>query len=149
MDGAADRGAMRELLGTSMWAELETPEEHPYLSLGAPDDGFALAQSIELTAQSRDDLWRRDEIRPFVPMRIDVDIERLRAELVGVAVLWLGVAAAGPVVSALSAAQPGVDEFVSAIASIEHTDVPGLEASFVRAMAREMHYRAAQALCGA
>jgi hypothetical protein len=89
------------------------------------------------------------EIRDFVPMRIDVDLDRLRAELIGVAVLWLGVDDAGPIVSAITAARPGVDEFVTTIASIERTTVPGQEASFIRAMARDMHYRAAQTLCGA
>jgi hypothetical protein len=154
MEGAADRAAIREVLGTAMWAELETTADRPDTAPGADgapqQDPVATPASFELTGRARADseMWI-GEIREFVPIRIDVDLDRLRAELIGVAVLWLGVDDAGPIVSAITAARPGVDEFVTAIASIERTAVPGHEPSFIRAMARDMHYRAAQTLCGA
>jgi hypothetical protein len=154
MEGAADRAAIRALLGTAMWPELETtadrPDTAPGAGEGAQPDSVGAPTSFELTGRPRADseMWI-GEIRDFVPMRIDVDLDRLRAELIGVAVLWLGVDDAGPIVSAITAARPGVDEFVTTIASIERTTVPGQEASFIRAMARDMHYRAAQTLCGA
>jgi hypothetical protein len=154
MEGAADRAAIREVLGTALWAELETTADRPNTAPGADggpqQDSVATPTSFELTGRARADseMWI-GEIREFVPMRIDVDLDRLRAELIGVAVLWLGVDDAGPIVSAITAARPGVDEFVTAIASIERTTVPGQEPSFIRAMARDMHYRAAQTLCGA
>jgi len=154
MEGAADRAAIREVLGTAMWAEPETTADRrdaaPGATGGGQQDSVATPTSFELTGRARADseMWI-GEIREFVPMRIDVDLDRLRAELIGVAVLWLGVDDAGPVVSAITAARPGVDEFVTAIASIERIRVPGQAASFIRAMARDMHYRAAQTLCGA
>jgi hypothetical protein len=154
MEGAADRAAIREVLGTAVWAELDTTADRPDTAPdadGAPQHAsVATPASFELTGRARADseMWI-GEIREFVPMRIDVDLDRLRAELIGVAVLWLGVDDAGPIVSTITTARPGVDEFVTAIASIERTTVPGHEPSFVRAMARDMHYRAAQTLCGA
>jgi hypothetical protein len=152
MEGAADRAAIREVLGAAMWAELETtadrPDTAPDADGGPQQDSVATRTSFELTGRARSEMWI-GEIGEFVPMRIDVDLDRLRAELIGVAVLWLGVDDAGPIVSAITAARPGVDEFVTAIASIERTTVPGQEPSFIRAMARDMHYRAAQTLCGA
>ena len=42
-----------------------------------------------------------------------------------------------------------VDDFVASIDTIRTTVVPGHDASVIRAMAREMHYYAAEALCGA
>jgi hypothetical protein len=154
MEGAADGDAIREVLRTAMWAELETPADRhdpaPGADGGPQQDSVTTPPSFELTGRARGDskMWI-GEIREFVPMRIDVDLDRLRAELIGVAVLWLGVDDAGPIVSAITTARPGVDEFVTAIASIERTTVPGHEPSFIRAMARDMHYRAAQTLCGA
>jgi hypothetical protein len=84
----------------------------------------------------------------FVPARIDVDIDALRVELIGIADVWLGEADAAPVAAAIRAARPGVDDFVAAIQGIASLDIPGHEHAVVRAMAREMHFRAAEVLCG-
>ncbi|MBJ7610594.1 MAG: hypothetical protein JF887_14395 [Candidatus Dormibacteraeota bacterium] len=84
----------------------------------------------------------------FVPTRVDVDIEGLRTELIGIANVWLGEADAGQVAAVVLAARPGVDDFVSAIKNIASMEIPDHEHAVVRAMAREMHFRAAEVLCG-
>jgi hypothetical protein len=84
----------------------------------------------------------------FVPARLDIDIDALRTELSDIAAVWLGADDATPVAAAIAAARPGVDDFVSAIAAIASMNIPGHEHAMVRAMAREMHFRAAEVLCG-
>lgn len=84
----------------------------------------------------------------FVPARVEVDIDGLRTELVGIADVWLGETDAAPVAAAIRAARPGVDDFVAAIQAIASMEIPGHENAVVRAMAREMHFRAAEVLCG-
>lgn len=84
----------------------------------------------------------------FVPARLDIDIDALRTELSDIATVWLGADDATPVAAAIAAARPGVDDFVSAIAAIASMNIPGHEHAVVRAMAREMHFRAAEVLCG-
>jgi len=84
----------------------------------------------------------------FVPPRIDVDIDSLRGELTEIAVRWLGADDSSAVAGAIAATRPGVDDFVSTIAAIAAMDIPGHESAIVRAMAREMNYRASEVLCG-
>ncbi|MFI5313601.1 MAG: hypothetical protein ACHQ06_05540 [Candidatus Dormibacteria bacterium] len=84
----------------------------------------------------------------FVPTRVDIDIDGLRAELIGIADAWLGKDDVAPVATAIRNARPGVDDFVAAIQAISSLDIPGHENAVVRAMAREMHFRAAEVLCG-
>lgn len=84
----------------------------------------------------------------FVAPRIDVDFESLRSELTEIAERWLGADDIAPVVAAIAAARPGVDDFVSAIAAVAAVEIPGHESAIVRAMAREMNYRASEVLCG-
>ncbi|MBJ7593481.1 MAG: hypothetical protein JF886_01250 [Candidatus Dormibacteraeota bacterium] len=88
------------------------------------------------------------EATEFVPARLDIDVDALRAELTDIATVWLGEDDAAPVAKAISAARPGVDDFVSTIAAISTMEVPGHESAVVRAMAREMHYRATEVLTG-
>ncbi|MDQ6846662.1 MAG: hypothetical protein M3019_03640 [Candidatus Dormibacteraeota bacterium] len=88
------------------------------------------------------------EATEFVPARLDIDVDALRAELTDIATVWLGEDDAAPVVKAISAARPGVDDFVATIAAISTMEVPGHESAVVRAMAREMHYRATEVLTG-
>jgi hypothetical protein len=84
----------------------------------------------------------------FVPVRVDVDIDGLRSELTGIAMDWLGAADAAPVAEAIAATPPGVDDFVLTIASIREMEILGRANPVVRAMTREMHYHAAEVLCG-
>lgn len=84
----------------------------------------------------------------FVPARLDFDVDALRTELTDIALLWLGADDAVPVADAIAATRPGVDDFVATIAAIGAMEIPGHEAAVVRAMAREMHYRASEVLCG-
>jgi hypothetical protein len=86
--------------------------------------------------------------KEFVPARLDIDVDALRAELTEIALVWLGADDAAPVAAAIAAARPGVDDFVSTIAAIGVMEIPGHESAVVRAMAREMHYRATEVLCG-
>ncbi len=88
------------------------------------------------------------EATEFVPARLDIDVDALRAELTGIATVWLGEEDAAPVAHAIGAARPGVDDFVSTIRAIGAMQIPGHESSVVRAMAREMHFRASEVLCG-
>jgi hypothetical protein len=89
-----------------------------------------------------------DDSNEFVPPRVDVDIDALRTELTGIAGAWLGKDDAAPVAAAILAARPGVHDFVAAIQAIASLDIPGHDDAAIRAMAREMHYRAAEVLCG-
>ncbi len=84
----------------------------------------------------------------FVPARLDIDVDALRSELSGIAAVWLGEEDAVPVARALAAARPGVDDFVSTIKAIAAMEIPGHESAVLRAMAREMHFRASEVLCG-
>jgi hypothetical protein len=88
------------------------------------------------------------EAGEFVAPRLDIDIDALRAELIGIAVTWLGADDAALVVSAIRSARAGVDDFVSTIAAIGAMEIPGHERAVVRAMGREMHFRASEVLCG-
>jgi hypothetical protein len=88
------------------------------------------------------------EVREFVPPRLEIDIDGLRAELTAIAVTWLGADDAAAVAAAIDATRPGVDDFVSTIASIGAMEIPNHENAVLRAMAREMHYRATEVLCG-
>ncbi len=88
------------------------------------------------------------EAKEFVPPRLDIDVDALRTELTDIAVAWLSAGDAAPVAMAIAETRPGVDDFVSTIAAIGVMQIPGHEAAVVRAMAREMHYRASEVLCG-
>jgi hypothetical protein len=88
------------------------------------------------------------EFAEFVPTRVEVDIDALRAELISIAHVWLGKDDAAAVAVAINNARPGVDDFVAAIQEIASLDIPGHENAVMRAMAREMHFRAAEVLCG-
>jgi hypothetical protein len=88
------------------------------------------------------------EAAEFVAPRLDIDIDALRTELIGIAETWLGPDDAALVVSAIRSARAGVDDFVSTIAAIGAMEIPGHERAVVRAMGREMHFRATEVLCG-
>jgi len=88
------------------------------------------------------------EAAEFIPPRIGVDIDALRIELTEIAVRWLGDDDSAQVADAIVVTRPGVDDFVSTIGAIGAMDIPGHESAIVRAMSREMHYRAAEVLCG-
>ncbi len=88
------------------------------------------------------------EATEFVPARLDIDVDALRTELTDIATVWLGEDDAAPVAQAIGAARPGVDDFVSTIRAIGAMEIPGHESAVVRAMAREMHFRASEVLCG-
>ncbi len=88
------------------------------------------------------------EAKEFVPARLEIDVDALRAELTDIATVWLGEDDATPVAQAIGSARPGVDDFVSTIAAISTMDIPGHDTAVVRAMAREMHFRASEVLCG-
>lgn len=85
---------------------------------------------------------------PFVPIRVDIDVDGLRTDLIGIAVGWLGTDNAAPVVEAIAATRPGVHDFVSTIAWCREMEIAGRGDPLVRAMTREMHYHATEILCG-
>jgi hypothetical protein len=88
------------------------------------------------------------QAQEFVPTRLDLDVDALRTELNGIAAVWLGADDTAAVAEVIAATRPGVDDFVAAIAAIGSMEIPGHEQAVVRAMAREMHFRAAEVLCG-
>lgn len=67
-------------------------------------------------------------------------------------ILWqaprLCAAVPGSSAAAIRAARPGVDDFVATIQAIASMDIPRHENAVIHAMAREMHFRAAEVLCG-
>jgi hypothetical protein len=151
-DSPTDGAAEPVVVGT--WAGSATPTDvsHPTVGLTAwaqqTPHHVARAAHVSTLASAETEQWK-PETRGFVPMRIDVDIDGLRAELIRVAVLWLGLDAAVPVANAIANTRPGVDDFVATISAIGRMKVPPQDETFIRTMAREMHYRATEALCGA
>jgi hypothetical protein len=115
--------------------------EEAVLNIAAPE----LDEADEPTFVELADAQAEKE---FVPARLDIDVDALRAELTEIALVWLGADDAAPVAAAIAVARPGVDDFVAMIAAIGLMEIPGHESAVVRAMAREMHYRATEVLCG-
>jgi hypothetical protein len=108
----------------------------------------AADELLEVEELHSDQATEAREVREFVPPRLEIDIDGLRAELTAIAVTWLGADDAAAVAAAIDATRPGVDDFVSTIASIGAMEIPNHENAVLRAMAREMHYRATEVLCG-
>jgi hypothetical protein len=109
---------------------------------------FVIAADEDVAEPTEMDWVEAREAQEFVPARLDIDVDALRSELAAIAVAWLGADAAEPVLHAIAAARPGVDDFVSTIAAITAMSIPGHEDAVVRAMGREMHYRATEVLTG-
>jgi hypothetical protein len=121
----------------------------PAAEVEAPEPTAVEAAADEIVAPTPMEQVEARETNEFVPPRLDIDVEALRDGLREIAVRWLGADAAAPVVNAIAAARPGVDDFVYAIAAIRAMDISGHENAIVRAMAREMHYYATEVLCAA
>ena len=137
LGGPADAGRDLEIGGTSF-------------PLARDPGSAAEAQPAEVvspSAQGTADLSAGDA-GEFVPPRIQVDFDALSTELMNIADGWLGASDAAPVHAMIRAARPGVDDFVAAIAAVASMEIPGHEHAEARAMAREMHFRAAEVLCG-
>jgi hypothetical protein len=120
------------------------PAPHKDVRVTRQPAEFALPTVAEAPTPER----TTSDATEFVPTRVDVDIDALRDELIGIADTWLGKADAAPAAAAIRAARPGVDDFVAAIRAIASLELPGHENAVIRAMAREMHFRAAEVLCG-
>jgi hypothetical protein len=76
------------------------------------------------------------------------DYEAVKADLIQIGALWLGQDDLAPVADLIRQTKPSIAAFLSTIDAIKALSVPGHEASVVRAMAREMHYHAAEYLSG-
>ena len=85
----------------------------------------------------------------FETARIDLDFEGIKDDLIKIGILWLGDADVTPVADLIRSTPPSVDDFVRTIDTIKGMTIAGHDPSVVRAMAREMHYHAAEFLCGA
>lgn len=135
------------------WAGLATPTDVPHPTVGLTararqtSHHVARAAHVSTLASAETEQWN-PETGGFVPMRIDVDIDGLRAELIRVAVLWLGLDAAVPVANAIANTRPGVDDFVATISAIGRMKVPPQDETFIRAMARDALPRDRGALRG-
>ncbi len=79
----------------------------------------------------------------------DIDTQAIKADLIQIGVRWLGQDSAGEIIAMIEATGSDVDDFVGTIDRIRNATVPGYDPSVIRSMAREMHYYAAEALCGA
>ncbi|MGI8847109.1 MAG: DUF4388 domain-containing protein [Candidatus Dormibacteria bacterium] len=77
------------------------------------------------------------------------DYEGVKADLIQIGVLWLGNDDVAPVADIIRRTRPRVDEVVASIERIKALTISGHDTSVIRAMAREMHYLAAEQLCGA
>ena len=130
--------------------EVETEPVAPEgdAELAAPPDAEPATPGHDVEPVAAGDAALTGATTEFVPTRVEVDMDALRAELVGIAEVWLGDTDAAPVAAAIHAARPGVDDFVAAIQAIGSMEIAGHEHAVVRAMAREMHFRAAEVLCG-
>jgi len=76
------------------------------------------------------------------------DYEAVKADLIQIGALWLGRDDLAPVAEMISSTKPSIGAFLATIDAIKALSVPGHEASVIRAMAREMHYHAAEYLSG-
>jgi len=74
--------------------------------------------------------------------------DSVRADLVAIAVRWLGEADAASVVDCLLRTEPGVEHYLTTINTIRQMTIPGQEGGTLLAMAREMQVFAAERLCG-
>jgi hypothetical protein len=79
----------------------------------------------------------------------DLDYDTVKADLIQIGVLWLGNDDVAPVAELIRKTRSSVDDFVATIDQIKVMAIAGHDPSVVRAMAREMHYHAAEYLCGA
>ena len=142
---SVDTATAAETAGTEGTTEVDIAAEAQHAT---EDSAAGVATGDAELAAPPSDEQLTSAAAEFVPARVEVDIDSLRAELVGIADVWLGEADAAPVAAAIQAARPGVDDFVAAIQAIASMEIPGHEHAVVRAMAREMHFRAAEVLCG-
>ncbi len=81
--------------------------------------------------------------------RLDMDFDGIKKDLIQIGVLWLGSDDVAPVAELIQNTRPSVDDFVQTIDRIKSISVSGHDPSVIRAMAREMHYHAAEYLSGA
>jgi hypothetical protein len=155
--GSAPEAHDEPVLEADAPAAPEASDEAPAASDSAPADDLRFEPAVfsiaDLTSLSPPDpngmaAVEAREAKEFVPTRLDIDVDALRAELTDIATVWLGEDDATPVAQAIGSARPGVDDFVSTIAAISTMEIPGHDTAVVRAMAREMHFRASEVLCG-
>jgi hypothetical protein len=76
------------------------------------------------------------------------DFEGMKADLIQIGSLWLGTDGVAPVAEMLRRTRPSIQDVMATIEAIKHIALPGFETSVVQAMAREMHYHAAEYLSG-
>jgi hypothetical protein len=76
------------------------------------------------------------------------DFEGMKADLIQIGALWLGTDGVAPVAEMLRRTRPSIQDVMATIEAIKHVALPGFETSVVQAMAREMHYHAAEYLSG-
>jgi hypothetical protein len=76
------------------------------------------------------------------------DFEGIKADLIQIGALWLGTDGVAPVAEMLRRTRPSIQDVMATIEAIKHVALPGFETSVVQAMAREMHYHAAEYLSG-
>ncbi len=76
------------------------------------------------------------------------DFEGMKADLIQIGSLWLGTDGVAPVAEMLRRTRPSIQDVMATIEAIKHVALPGFEPSVVQAMAREMHYHAAEYLSG-
>ena len=77
-----------------------------------------------------------------------LDYNEIRNDLIQIGVLWLGDEDVAPIANLINQTKPALEDFVAVIDQIKTMTVAGHDPSVVRAMAREMHYHAAEYLCG-
>ena len=78
-----------------------------------------------------------------------VDYDEVRAELVAIAVAWLGADAAAPVTACVLSTRSAVEDFITTIETIRRMAIPGHDSTAMYSMTREMQMHAAERLCGA
>src|ERR1019366_6945698 len=76
------------------------------------------------------------------------DFEGMKADLIQIGSLWLGTDGVAPVAEMIRRTRPSIQDVMATIEAIKHIALPGFETSVVQAMAREMHYHAAEYLSG-
>ena len=76
------------------------------------------------------------------------NFEAVKADLIQIGALWLGTDGVAPIAQMIAQTRPSISALMATIDAIKSVELPGQEPSVVQAMAREMHYHAAEYLSG-
>ncbi len=117
-------------------AEVATPAPFFY--------GFSTKTSVPVPSQEN---AIGQDVDPSVAHR-NAEFDSIKRDLIQIGILWLGNDDVGPIAELIQSTKPSVDDFATTINAIKAINLANHDPSVIRAMAREMHYHAAEYLSG-